>query len=78
MIIAVTYWQWIAELAIGIVMFFFHGIVGSNRALDHILLLFLAFLSFALLPTFYLLCDEKFRHLVNHQGWKEALKYAIF
>ena len=74
---AVTYWQWIAELVISGIMAFLHMNRGENRALEHFIVLFLAFLAYVFFPAFCLIADSKFRRTLEEKGFKKAIISAL-
>ena len=52
--IGITFWQWIVEIIISVILAFLHMIRGENRALEHFIVLFLAMISYVFFPAFLL------------------------
>ena len=76
-VIGITFWQWIVEIIISVILAFLHMIRGENRALEHFIVLFLAMISYAFFPAFMLLADNRFRRKLEEKGFKTALMSAL-
>ena len=50
---------------------------GSNRVAEHSVTLFLAFFSYVVLPSFYLMADGQFRRDFLEKGLLKALYRAF-
>ena len=72
-VIRVTCWQWVMELALTILASFLHIIKGKNRAIEHGLTLFAAGFSYVILPAFYLMADQQFRNNLEKSGLFKAI-----
>ena len=75
--IAVTFWQWIMELLIVILIGILWIIQGENRTLDHFIVLVCALFFFVIEPAFYLLADKEFRRAFEEKGLKKAVMLAL-
>ena len=72
-VIRVTCWQWVMELALTILASFLHIFKGKNRAIEHGLTLFAAGFSYVILPAFYLMADQQFRNDFDKKGLFKAI-----
>ena len=78
-IFAVTFWQWIWELLISLVIapLAFNMWFIEHRFLEHLLLLTITFLSYVLFPSFCLMADRKFRREVKEKGFVKGVFLAF-
>ena len=76
-VIGVTFWQWVMELALTILASIIHVIKGKNRAIEHGMTLFVAGFSYVILPAFYLMADQKFRNNLEKSGLFKAIINAF-
>ena len=75
--IAVTIWQWIAELVVSIlggIVFVNHG---ENRIVDHFMLFLIIWIVHVVLPAFVLLADSQFRRSLQEKGFIRAIIKAL-
>ena len=76
-VIAVTIWQWIAELVVTIL----GGIIsvnhGENRIVDHFMLFSIIWIVHVVLPAFFLLADSQFRRSLQEKGFIRAIFEAL-
>ena len=75
--LAVTFWQWIAELVtflLGAIMFIVHG---EHRIVDHFMAFLIIWVVHVILPAFYLLADCQFRRSLGQKGLVKAIVEAI-
>ena len=76
-VIAVTIWQWIAELVVTIL----GGIIsvnhGENRIVDHFMLFSIIWIVHVVLPAFFLLADSQFRRSLQERGFIRAIIEAL-
>lgn len=77
-ILAVTFWQWIAEITLLVIL----GVprlflLGENLIFEQLYGYTLSMLQFTILPSFYLLADTRFRRSLEEKGYIEAIKSAI-
>ena len=76
-VIAVTIWQWIAELVVTIL----GGIIsvnhGENRIVDHFMLFSIIWIVHVVLPAFFLLADSQFRRALQEKGFIRAIIEAL-
>ena len=76
-VIAVTIWQWIAELVVTIL----GGIIsvnhGENRIVDHFMLFSIIWIVHVVLPAFFLLADSQFRRSLQEKGFIRAIIEAL-
>ena len=75
--IGVTFWQWVAELALTIFATTILIIQGKNRALGHGVVLFVSGFSFIILPAFFLLADQQFRNDFDKKGLWRAIVNSL-
>ena len=75
--IGVTFWQWVAELALTIFATTILIIQGKNRALGHGVVLFVSGFSFVILPAFFLLADQQFRNDFDKKGLWQAIVNSL-
>ena len=75
--IGVTFWQWVAELALTIFAATILIIQGKNRALGHGVVLFVSGFSFVILPAFFLLADQQFRNDFDKKGLWQAIVNSL-
>ena len=68
-----TFWQWVAELALTILATIIHIIKGKNRAIEHGMTLFVSGFSYVILPAFYLMADQQFRNEFDKKGLWRAI-----
>ena len=68
MIFAITFWQWIWELIISAVMIGLQYYSTGNRFVEHLMLLFVAFLSYVVFPSFFVISDSNFRRAVEENA----------
>jgi hypothetical protein len=76
-VIAVTIWQWIAELGVtflAVIIFFNHG---ENRIVDHFMIFLLIWIVHVVLPAFVLLADSQFRRSLQEKGFIRAIIEAL-
>ena len=76
-VIAVTIWQWIAELGVSIlggIIFFNHG---ENRIVDHFMVFLFIWIVHVVLPAFVLLADNQFRRSLQEKGFMRAIIEAL-
>ena len=76
-VIGVTCWQWVAELALTILATIIHIIRGKNRAIEHGMTLFASGFSYVILPAFYLMADRKFRYDFDKKGFWRAIVNSL-
>lgn len=77
-VIAVTFWQWIAEITLQVIL----GVPrlflqGENLILEQFYGFSLCMLQYTILPSFYLLADTRFRRSLDEKGFLKAIKSAI-
>ena len=75
--IGVTFWQWVAELALTIFATTILIIQGKNRALGHGVVVFVSGFSFVILPAFFLMADQQFRNDLEKNGLYKAIINAF-
>ena len=68
MIFAITFWQWIWELIISAVMIGLQYYSSGNRFVEHLMLLFVTFLSYVVFPSFFVISDSNFRRAVEENA----------
>ena len=76
-VIGVTCWQWVMELALMILVSIIHIIKGKNRAIEHGMVLFVSGFTYVILPTFYLMADQQFRNNLEKSGLCKAIINAF-
>ena len=76
-VIGVTCWQWVMELALMILVSIIHIIKGKNRAIEHGMVLFVSGFTYVILPTFYLMADQQFRNNLEKSGLFKAIIDAL-
>ena len=72
-VIGVTCWQWVMELALTILVTIFHFMRGKNRVIEHGMFLFASGFSYVFLPAFYLMADQQFRNDFDKKGLFKAI-----
>ena len=72
-VIGVTCWQWVMELALTIFATIFHFMRGKNRVIEHGMFLFASGFSYVILPAFYLMADQQFRNDFDKKGLFKAI-----
>ena len=80
MIFSISFWQWSAEFLFNIVsvtgMYLLLG-HGGDVFLETVFVIFAIFIMYALLPSFYLLADRKFRKTYQTNGFIKSLWSAL-
>ena len=73
-VIAVTIWQWIAEVGVSILggIIFFNP--GENRIVDHFMVFLFIWIVHVVLPAFVLLADNQFRRSLQAQFFEFICK----
>ena len=75
--IGVTFWQWVAELALHIFATTILIVQGKNRALGHGVVVFVSGFSFVILPAFFLMADQQFRNDFDKKGLRRAIVNSL-
>jgi hypothetical protein len=71
--IDITTWQWAMELFLSIFIWLFAKLlVGKFLALDKFLTIIYGLLAWVVLPSFYLIGDNKFRREFDKEGFPRA------
>ena len=73
----VTFWQWVAELALHIFATTILIVQGKNRALGHGVVVFVSGFSFVILPAFFLMADQQFRNDFDKKGLRRAIVNSL-
>ena len=76
-VIGVTCWQWVMELALTILVTIFHFMRGKNRVIEHGMFLFASGFSYVFLPAFYLMADQQFRNDFDKKGLWQAIVNSL-
>ena len=75
--IAITIWQWIAEVVVSILGGIISFNMGENRIVDHFMLFLIIWIVHVVLPAFVLLADNQFRRSLQEKGFIRAIIEAL-
>ena len=75
--IAISFWQWLVELFFNLFSIGFTIGLGSNRQVDHFLMLVGIFFSMCVMPLFYFMACASFRRDLESYGFIKAFWIAV-